>query len=94
MMEVHKIRPDKKNKIPAVVHKDETCRLQTINKKDNEFFYRLLYNFYKKTSIPILLNTSFNENEPIVCKPEEAVKTFMRVNMDILVLEDYILERI
>ena len=94
MMEVHKIKPNKKNLIPAVVHKDETCRLQTINKKDNEFFYRLLYSFYKKTSVPILLNTSFNENEPIVCKPEDAIQTFMRVNMDILVLEDYILERI
>ncbi len=94
MMEVHKIKPNKKNMIPAVVHKDETCRLQTINKQDNEFFYRLLHDFYKKTSVPILLNTSFNENEPIVCKPEEAIKTFMRVNMDILILEDYILERI
>ena len=93
MMEVHKIKSNKKNIIPAVVHKDGTCRLQTINSKDNNFFYNLLYNFYEKTNVPILLNTSFNENEPIVCKPEEAIKTFIRVDMDILVLEDYILER-
>ena len=86
------IKPNKKNMIPAVVHKDETCRLQTINKQDNEFFYRLLHDFYKKTSVPILLNTSFNENEPIVCTPTEALECFLRTNMDVLILGDFVIK--
>ena len=91
MMEVYKIKENKKDIIPAVVHKDGTCRLQTLRKDDNHFIYNLLYEFKKKTKIPIILNTSFNENEPIVCKPEEALNTFFRTDMDALVLEDYLL---
>ena len=93
MMEVHEIVEKKKDIIPAVVHKDKTCRLQTITKKDNEFIYKLLKSFHDKTKIPILLNTSFNENEPIVCRPEEAIDTFLRVDMDALILQNFILTK-
>ena len=93
MMEVYKILDNKKTIIPAVVHKDDTCRLQTVKFENNEFIHSLLKNFNNKTGVPILLNTSFNENEPIVCKPEDAINTFLRVNMDALVLENFILLR-
>ncbi len=93
MMEVHKVKKEKSTFIPAVVHIDQSCRLQTLNKHDNPFMHKLISLFYKKTNVPILLNTSFNENEPIVCKPEEAIKTFLRTEMDILLLEDYLLIR-
>jgi carbamoyltransferase len=93
MMEVHKIKKEKKYIIPAVVHHDESCRLQTVNKEDNKFIHDLLSNFNNKTGVPILLNTSFNENEPIVCNPIEAIDTFVRTEMDALILENYILLR-
>ena len=93
MMEVHKIKDEKKNIIPAVVHVDDTCRLQTLKENDNKFIYKLISEFNRQTEIPILLNTSFNENEPIVCKPEEAINTFIRTEMDALLLENYLLYR-
>lgn len=93
MSKVYKIKSEKKNLIPAVVHIDNTGRLQTVNKTINDKFYYLINDFYKITNIPIILNTSFNENEPIVCKPEEALDCFLRTNMDILVLENFVLER-
>ena len=93
MMEVHKIKKEKKDIIPAVVHHDESCRLQTVNRKDNKFIHELLFDFNNKTGVPILLNTSFNENEPIVCNPKEAIDTFLRTDMDALILENYIIIR-
>jgi len=93
MMEVHKIKKEKKHIIPAVVHQDESCRLQTVHQEDNKFIYELLNDFNNKTGVPILLNTSFNENEPIVCNPKEAIDTFLRTDMDALVIENYILVR-
>ena len=91
MMEVHKIRSNKKKIIPAVVHVDDTCRLQSVSEENNLFMYHLLEKFNEIAGIPILLNTSFNENEPIVCKPSEAIDTFLRTNMDALLLENFIL---
>ena len=79
--------------IPAVTHVDGTGRLQTVSKEINEKYYNLIKSFFKITKIPMLLNTSFNENEPIVCKPKEALNTFLRTKMDILVLENWILMR-
>ena len=84
---------EKKDIIPAVVHHDESCRLQTVNRKDNKFIHELLFDFNNKTGVPILLNTSFNENEPIVCNPKEAIDTFLRTDMDALILENYIIIR-
>ena len=79
--------------IPAVTHVDGTGRLQTVDIKHNELYHMLINEFYRLTNIPILLNTSFNENEPIVCTPEEALGCFLRTKMDILVLENFIIKR-
>ena len=90
---VEYIKEEKRKKIPAVTHVDGTGRVQTVSKDLNENFYNLIYEFYKISGVPILLNTSFNENEPIVRSPEEAINCFLRTEMDILVLEDWIIER-
>ena len=91
---VFKIKKTKRKYIPAVTHVNGTGRLQTVNKNDNNLYYKLISSFFKKTDIPILLNTSFNENEPIVCSPREAIECFLRTKMDILVLGNYIISRI
>lgn len=94
MMKVFQVKKDKKMKIPAVTHVDGSGRLQTVNKKTNNRYHKLISEFYKITEVPILLNTSFNENEPIVCTPEEALNCFLRTKMDVLVLENYLIKRI
>jgi len=84
------IKSNVKNKIPATVHKDGTGRLQTINKKLNPLFYNLVDEFRKITGIPILLNTSLNyQGDPIVCKPEDAIKTFYLSGLDILYINNF-----
>ncbi len=93
MMKVLKFKKGKQNQIPAVCHVDGSGRLQTVYKDTNERYYKLIRNFELKTGIPILLNTSFNENEPVVCKPEEALDCFLRTKMDVLVLNDYYISR-
>ncbi len=93
MMKIFKFKKNKMQLIPAVVHNDGTGRLQTVTKESNEMYYNLIREFYKLTNIPMLLNTSFNENEPIVCKPEEALDCFLRTNMDIIVLQNHIISR-
>ena len=90
---VEKINNNKKNLIPGVTHVDGTGRVQTVSKELNEDFYNLIKSFYEISSVPILLNTSFNENEPIVRVPDEAINCFLRTEMDILVLEDFLIER-
>ena len=91
---VEKINDNKKNLIPGVAHVDGTGRVQTVCKEFNEDFYNLIKSFYNISGVPILLNTSFNENEPIVKMPEEAINCFLRTEMDLLVLENFIIERI
>jgi len=93
MSEVYNIKYEQRLKIPAVTHIDGSGRLQTVTKKDNIKFYNLIYTFYQKFGVPILLNTSFNENEPIVESPEQAIECFLRTKMDIIVLEDWIITR-
>ena len=93
MEKVFKIRHDKQSLIPAVTHVDGTGRLQTVNKNFHSRYYQLIDSFRDKTGIPILLNTSFNENEPIVNKPEEAISCFERTEMDMLVLENFVIKR-
>ena len=93
MEKVFKIVKDKQGLIPAVTHIDGTGRLQTVDKEHAPQFYALIYAFYAKTKIPILLNTSFNENEPIVNTPQEAIDCFLRTKMDMLVLENCIITR-
>jgi carbamoyltransferase len=90
---VEQINDNKKHLIPGVTHIDGTGRVQTITKEFNENFYNLINAFSKISGVPMLLNTSFNENEPIVRKPEEAISCFLRTEMDILVLEDFVVER-
>ena len=92
MSEVYKIREIKRKLIPAVTHIDGTGRLQTVT-ENNKRFYFLINEFYKKTKVPIILNTSFNENEPIVRTPEHAIECYLRTNMDILVMQDWIISR-
>ena len=83
----------KSDKIPGVTHIDNTARIQTVNREQNEKFYDLINEFYKITGVPMLLNTSFNCQEPIVETPEEAISTFNRTEMDILVINDYIMRK-
>lgn len=93
MMQVYKIKNEKQKNVPAVTHVDGTGRLQTVNKDTNPKYYNLIKEFYNLTNVPMVLNTSFNENEPIVCKPEEALNTFIRTKMDIIILEDWVIKR-
>ena len=93
MEKVFLIRADKRAEIPAVTHLDGTGRLQTVEAENNLKYYKLIQHFYQATGTPILLNTSFNENEPIVNTPEEALDCFLRTKMDMLVLEDIIIVR-
>ena len=94
MMKVFQIKEDKRDLIPAVTHADGSGRLQTVYKETNDRYYKLISKFLDITGVPMLLNTSFNENEPVVCKPEEALDCFLRTKMDVLVLEDYLIKRI
>jgi carbamoyltransferase len=84
---VVRVRPEKRALIPAVVHVDATARLQTVRREDNPLFWQLLMDFGAATGVPVLLNTSFNENEPIVCSPDEAIACFLRTPLDALFLE-------
>jgi carbamoyltransferase len=93
MAQVFKIKKDKRKQIPAVTHVDGSGRLQTVHKKTNPRYYKLINQFKKKTGVPIILNTSFNENEPVVCIPEEALETFYRTKMDWLVLGNWVVKR-
>jgi len=93
MEKVFPIRKEKRDAIPAVTHADGTGRLQTVDKEVTPRYYALIEAFRKKTGVPILLNTSFNENEPIVNSPKDALECFLRTNMDMLVLENCVIER-
>jgi carbamoyltransferase len=93
MMKVFQIRSKYRDMIPAVIHVDGTGRLQTVHRETNPRFYRLIEHFRDLTGIPLVLNTSFNENEPIVCYPEEALDCFLRTEMDSLVLGNFWLGR-
>jgi len=93
MMQVFQIREEKRALIPAVVHVDGSGRLQTVSRQTNPRFHRLMEAFRDLTGIPMVLNTSFNENEPVVCKPEEALDCFLRTRMDVLVLGQMMVSR-
>lgn len=81
------------NQIPAVVHIDDTARIQTVAKEINPKYHQLITQFYALTGVPLVLNTSFNDSEPIVCTPQDALATFNKTQIDVLVLGDYIVER-
>jgi carbamoyltransferase len=82
-------KEDVKNLVPAVVHFDGTARLQTVSQKDNKWYYNFIKKFQNKTGVPILLNTSFNDREPIVETPEHAINCFRNTNIDYLYFRDF-----
>jgi carbamoyltransferase len=89
MLHVYKIKPEKRAQLCAVNHVDDTGRLQSVSREENAMYYDLIQAFERKTGIPVILNTSFNENEPIVCAPEEAIDCFQRTRMDALAIGPY-----
>jgi carbamoyltransferase len=93
MMQVFPIRAERREAIPAVTHVDGSGRLQTVYRETNARYYCLIEAFRDLTGVPLVLNTSFNENEPVVCKPQEALDCFLRTRMDILVLGDFLITR-
>lgn len=94
MLQVFQVRAEKRLLIPAVTHVNGSGRLQTVSEAQNARYYRLIRRFGEITGIPMLLNTSFNENEPVVCRPAEALDCFLRTKMDLLVLGDLIVRRV
>jgi len=93
MLHVYKIRPEKRKLLCAVNHVDDTGRLQTVARDENPMYYDLITAFHRKTGIPVVLNTSFNENEPIVCTPEEAIDCFKRTRMDVLAIGPFLVTK-
>lgn len=93
MLKVYKVKPEKRNIIPAVTHVDGTARLQTVRKEDNSLYWQLIEEFRRLKGVPLILNTSFNENEPIVHTPAEAIDCFLRTKMDVLVLGSFYITR-
>ena len=93
MMQVFQIREGKRLLIPAVTHVDGSGRLQTVYRNTNPLYYRLIEAFRDITGVPMVLNTSFNENEPVVCEPKEALECFLRTKMDVLVLGNIYIRR-
>ena len=87
------VRSEKRSVIPAPTHVDGTARLQTVSRTSNPLYWKLLHAVGDLTGVPVVLNTSFNDNEPIVCRPEEALECFRRTHMDVLVMGNFILER-
>ena len=87
------MRPEKRDVIPAVTHVDGSGRLQTVSQRTNPIYYSLIKEFERLTGVPVVLNTSFNENEPIVNTPEQALDCFLRTRMDALVLHKTIIRR-
>jgi carbamoyltransferase len=93
MTQVYPIRAERRERIPAVTHVDGSGRLQTVHRTTNPLYYRLIEGFRDLTGVPMVLNTSFNENEPVVCKPQEALDCFLRTKMDRLVLGKHVIAR-
>jgi carbamoyltransferase len=93
MLQVYPIRPEKRPLIPAVTHVDGSGRLQTVSRRSNPRYWQLIKAFERVSGVPILLNTSFNENEPIVLRPREALDCFLRTHMDVLVMGRHVVER-
>ena len=93
MVMAYKIKPELRDRIPAVTHGDGTGRLQTVEREVNALYWKLIHRFDEVTGVPVLLNTSFNENEPIVQTPTQAIDCFLRTRMDILSIGSFFLEK-
>jgi len=94
MMQVYQIQKEKRALIPAVTHADGSGRLQSVYRETNPRYWQLIDCFREITNVPMVLNTSFNENEPVVCHPGEALDCFLRTRMDILVIGDWFVRRV
>ncbi|MBI4242908.1 MAG: carbamoyltransferase [Planctomycetes bacterium] len=92
MITIDWIKREKQHEIPSAVHIDGTCRLQTVNSQANPIYWNLINEFHKISGVPIVLNTSFNEDEPIVCTPDNAINCFIKTKMDILSIGSFIVE--
>lgn len=93
MIKVYGVRPEKQAEIPAVTHVDGTGRLQTVEREHAPLYWQLIHAFGEHTGTPVVLNTSFNENEPIVCTPREAIDCFLRTKMDALAIGNYLVTK-
>jgi carbamoyltransferase len=93
MLMVYQIKPEKHAQVPAITHVDGTGRLQTVSRKLNQRYYQLISDFAELTGVPLVLNTSFNENEPVVCTPQQAIDCFLKTRMDALYLGNYAVRR-
>jgi carbamoyltransferase len=93
MLQVYPVRPDKRSVVPAITHVDGSGRLQTVSPRSNTRYWNLIKAFERVSGVPMLLNTSFNENEPIVLRPAEALDCFLRTHMDVLVMGRHVVER-
>jgi carbamoyltransferase len=93
MLFAYSTKPDKREKIPAVIHVDGTSRIQTVRKDTNPLYHRLISIFENLTGVPMVLNTSFNDSEPIVMSPENAVNTFLKTGIDVLIMNDFLVEK-
>jgi len=93
MLMTYRVRKDKAADIPAPTHVDGSGRVQTVSRGTNPLYWRIIKEFERRTGVPVVLNTSFNENEPVVCRPQEAIDCFLRTKMDALVIGNYLLQK-
>jgi carbamoyltransferase len=93
MEAVFKVRSDKQALIPAVVHYDQSCRIQSVRKEIQPFIWSLLDLFHKKTGVPMLINTSFNDSEPVVCTEDDALSCFLHCDMDHVVFDNRVISK-
>jgi carbamoyltransferase len=93
MLHVYKIRKEWRQRLCAVNHVDDTGRLQSVSREENPLYYDLIRAFEARTGIPVVLNTSFNENEPIVCSPREAIDCYLRTKMDVLAIGPFVCKK-
>jgi carbamoyltransferase len=93
MIKVYNVRPEKQAAIPAVTHVDGTGRLQTVARDHAPVYWELIHAFEARSGVPVVLNTSFNDNEPVVCTPQEAIDCFLRTKMDALALGNYLVQK-
>ena len=93
MTMTYRVRPEQRSSIHASTHVDGSGRLQTVSRRTQPLYWRLISEFERLTGVPVLLNTSFNENEPIVCSPGEAIECFLRTRMDVLVIGPFTVSR-
>ena len=93
MLMTFKVHAQQVSRVPAIVHEDGTARIQAVEAHEAPKFHRLIQAFAKRTGVPMLLNTSFNSQEPIVCTPEDALRTFLQTDLDALVIGDFLVDR-